>query len=272
MEGPNAWSEAVAVTPTATPDRFFLPPAYVARPVPSYFEDVSDRTWQPHVYPLAAAIARHAGATHIVDVGCGRAAKLAALRGEFSVIGIDYGSNLEYCRAQYPDGTWLEADLERAAPSPVDERLIAQSVIVCADVIEHLVDPTALLAMLAGMGAHGHAILLSTPERVRTWGPDQLGPPPNAAHVREWSLDELCTLAVHHGLTLAFAGITASDDRTWAMNTSLLVASRQDATPAQRTALGEFCRDTLEALVATAREARRAARAPRNEGVPLTRA
>jgi SAM-dependent methyltransferase len=260
------------VTSSATSDRFFLPPGYVERPRPSYFVDVNDRTWQPHVYPLAAALARHAGATHIVDVGCGRAGKLAALRGELSVIGIDYGPNLQHCREQYPDATWIEADLEQPAPCPLDERLIAQSVIVCADVIEHLVDPTALLAMLAGMGADAPAVLLSTPERVRTWGPTHLGPPPNVAHVREWSLDELCTLATHHGLTLAFAGVTASDDQTWVMSTSLLVASRQDATPAQRTALGEFCRDTLQALDTAAREARRAARASRPEGVPLTRA
>ena len=47
------------------------------------------------------------------------------------------------------------------------------------------------------------AILLSTPERVRTGGPPTFGPPPNEAHVREWSLDELCTLTVHHGFVLA---------------------------------------------------------------------
>jgi hypothetical protein len=258
------------VTSSTTPDRFFVPPSYVERRTPSYFEDISNRTWQPHVYALAAAVARRVGATHIVDVGCGRAAKLAALRGEFSVVGIDYGPNLEYCRAHYPDGTWLEADLERTATCPLDARLIGQSVIVCSDVIEHLVDPTALLTMLAGTGAHAPAILLSTPERVRTWGPTHLGPPPNEAHVREWSLDELCTLTVHHGFVLAFAGVTVSDDLTWALNTSLLVASRQDATPEQRTALGEFCRDTLQELVTAALAARRSARAPKNAGVPLT--
>lgn len=260
------------MTATATPDRFFVPPAYVERRTPSYFEDIVDRTWQPHVYALAAAVARRAGATHIVDIGCGRAAKLAALRGEFSVVGIDYGSNLDHCRTNYPDGTWLEADLERTAVCPLDAGLLARSVIVCADVIEHLVDPTALLTMLAGAGTHAHAILLSTPERVRTWGPDHLGPPPNEAHIREWSLDELCTLTVHHGFVLSFAGLTASDDRTWAMNTSLLVASRQDATDAQRMALGEFCRDTLDALVTAAADARRLAReAARNAAVQPTR-
>jgi hypothetical protein len=259
------------VNSIATADRFFVPPAYVERRTPSYFEDTSDRIWQPHVYPLAAAVARRAGATHIVDVGCGRAVKLVALRDEFSIIGIDYGLNLDYCRTHYPDGTWLEADLERPSPSPLDDRLAGQSVIVCADVIEHLIDPTALLTMLAAMGAHAPAILLSTPERTRTWGPTHLGPPPNHAHVREWSLDELCALTVHHGFTLAFAGVTASDDRTFALNTSLLVASRQDATPEQRTALGEFCRDTLQELVAAAAATRRHSRRPESEGVPPTR-
>ena len=64
--------------------------------------------------------------------------------------------------------------------------------------------------------------------------------------------------------------MTVSDDLTWALDTSLLVASRQDATPEQRTALGEFCRDTLQELVTAALAARRSRRGPKNAGVPLT--
>src|SRR6185295_919787 len=45
-----------AVVPeTPTPDAgWFLPPRYVARRVPRYFEDEDSegRTYQPHVYPL----------------------------------------------------------------------------------------------------------------------------------------------------------------------------------------------------------------------------
>ena len=238
---------------------FFLPPGYVARTTPEYFvdEDALGRTWQPHVYPLAAALARRAGASHVVDVACGRARKLVALQPEFLTVGLDFGANLDYCRTYYDTGTWLEVNLERPWADRVPDEVVEKSVVVCSDVIEHLVDPSELVKGLAVLGGHAHAVLLSTPERVRTWGPAHMGPPPNPAHIREWSLDELARLAEHHGMRLAFAGVTASENATLALNTSLLVAIRPETSPEDARLLGEFCREELRALRESAIRARR---------------
>ena len=241
---------STAAQPQPVCGRFFLPDGYVERLVPDYFvnADRDGRTWQPHVYPLAGALARRGGCRRIIDVGCGRARKLADMRPEFVTIGIDYGSNLESCRTTHSTGTWLEMDLEHPWGLDLSPADIASSVVICADVIEHLKDPTELLKALSALGQTAEAVLLSTPERVRTWGRDHLGPPPNPAHVREWSLDELVALVSSHGLAAAFAGVTASEDETLAPKTSLIVASLPRLNETDRRSMGEFCRDTLRAL------------------------
>ena len=244
---------------TDTSTRFFLPQGYVTRRVPEYFvdEDALGRTWQPHVYPLAAALARRTHASHVIDVACGRARKLVALQPEFLTVGLDFGANIDYCRTQYPSGTWLEANLEQPWADLIPSAIVPESVVVCSDVIEHLVDPTQLVDGLAQLSRCARAVVVSTPERVRTWGRAHTGPPPNPAHIREWSLDELVQLARHHGMALAFAGLTASEDATLAPNTSLLVAVPPDTAPPDATRLGELCRDELRSLRSAASRSRR---------------
>ena len=95
--------------------------------------------------------------------------------------------------------------------------------LVCADVIEHLVDPTGLLLALRALLEHAPVALLSTPERVLVRGADDQGPPANVAHVREWALDELVALSTAAGLPPTFAGLTVNNDRDLEKKTSLLV-------------------------------------------------
>lgn len=215
-----------------------LPPGYIRRARPDYFDDL-DRgvVWQPDVYRFARDLAREIGARRVIDVGCGRARKLAALHPEFEIIGIDYGANLEYCRSVYPWGQWIDADLEAAAPLPLSAAAAATAVVVAADVIEHLRHPERLVDALGGLLAHASCVVLSTPERVLTHGPDQIGPPPNPAHVQEWSLAELRAFVESRGLIVVYAGITASDSASWQDATSLLVITRADGDPALRPTL-----------------------------------
>ena len=58
-------------------------------------------------------------------------------------------------------------------------------------------------------------------------GAGDQGPPANAAHVREWSLDELVALASAAGVPPAFAGLTVNNDRDLEKKTSLLVLERE---------------------------------------------
>jgi hypothetical protein len=53
---------------------------------------------------------------------------------------------------------------------------------------------------------------MSTPERDLVRGPDDLGPPGNPHHVREWNLAELERLLTWAGLQVLFIGLTASND------------------------------------------------------------
>jgi 2-polyprenyl-3-methyl-5-hydroxy-6-metoxy-1,4-benzoquinol methylase len=63
--------------------------------------------------------------------------------------------------------------------------------LMAVDVIEHLLNPDALLRFLY-LHAHTRSVVvLSTPERDLRRGPGDCGPPANPAHVREWNGTEL---------------------------------------------------------------------------------
>lgn len=213
------------------PDRHWLPRRYESRERPAYDDDPDDGvTWQPDVYRTAAAIAGALGAVRVIDVGCGRGAKLAALYPKLEVVGIDYGPNIEHCRAAYPFGTWIEHDLEQSARPPLPDEQLGDAVIVCADVIEHLVNPTFLLETLAAWVPRSRAVLLSTPERELWAGVRHSGPPRNPCHVREWSMRELGQLLRATGMPYHSLGLTRSNDRTEELHTILaIIASKPEA-------------------------------------------
>jgi SAM-dependent methyltransferase len=203
-------------------DRYFLPPTYVSRPNPDYFVDEDlNAVWQPDVYPETAVVARRVGASTVVDVGCGTAAKLVALHPEFEIVGIDYGPNIEFCRAHYDVGTWIDVDLDQA--DSLGYTGFEAAVVVCADVIEHLLHPDRLLTLLrTALDGGARALLLSTPERDLYNEPGHLGPPPNTAHVHEWAMPELRSFMAAHRLDGHF-GLTRSNDVMPYMQTILAV-------------------------------------------------
>lgn len=209
---------------------FCIKAGYQARSQPEYYADEgpSDVVWQPDVYPLAAFLARRYDCTHIIDVGCGHARKLAALYPEFNIIGVDFGGNLEFCRAQYPFGQWIEADFETCRELPIDPAVLKKSIVINSDVIEHLVDPSALLALLGKLLRDAKVALISTPERDLTRGFGDAGPPANPCHMREWNLSEFDQLLRQTELTPAYIGLTYSNNYHRELKTILaVVANRQ---------------------------------------------
>jgi hypothetical protein len=58
-------------------------------------------------------------------------------------------------------------------------------------------------------------------------GADDLGPPGNPFHVREWQLDELDLLLRHHGLAPSFIGYTVNNDRDLQKRTILAIVDRR---------------------------------------------
>jgi SAM-dependent methyltransferase len=203
-------------------DSYCIKPGYVHRPKPEYFADSdSGIVWQPDVYVEACRIAGAVGATTIVDVGCGEGRKLAPLYPTFSIIGFDFGPNLEHCRRQLPFGRWIEHDFDTEGPLPIEPEALDGAVVICSDVLEHVVRPERLLGKLRGALDHAAAVVLSTPERVETWGADHMGPPPNSAHVREWALAELGELLEREGFPHGVVGLTRSNDHANQMATIL---------------------------------------------------
>jgi SAM-dependent methyltransferase len=216
---------------------YFLPTDYQARLKPEYFADEGyEGVWQPDVYPEAASLGKRLGARTIIDIGCGFADKLVALHPEFEIVGIDYGSNIDVCRQRYGFGRWLEIDLDHEdLPDVLDFK---DALLVCADVIEHVVHPERLLEFLSkALSSGGVGLVLSTPDRELASGAGHLGPPVNPSHVREWKSRELEAFLASAGLEGHF-GRTRTNDIIPALRTILAVVPGN--TEHQRAAVAEW--------------------------------
>jgi SAM-dependent methyltransferase len=202
---------------TATRYRRRATPEYPHQPVGAL-----RKQWQPDVYLAARALAPalpagRDGARRIIDVGCGNGAKLIALAADcpgVATIGIDRGANLARARASAPALDWRDHDLQGEAALPVSADELAGSVVINADVIEHLPDPHLLLAQLRAAHAHAELILLSTPERHLTRGLRDPGPPGNPAHIQEWTVRELGALLRAEGLAMHSLGLIRAHDHS----------------------------------------------------------
>lgn len=205
-----------------------LKPSYMARSKPEYFSDsLPDSTaWQADVYRLAAGLALKANVKRLVDIGCGQGGKLASYAGEFEIVGYDYGDNIAKCQQAYPEGQWHTADLESESITTGFQ----DSVVICADVIEHLIKPDMLLETLRNAAKTAAYVLVSTPDRMRVYRRDQSGPPGNPYHVREWTLNELESWFHDEQMPIRWSGWTVSNDsRPHQIWTSLLVMSKDYA-------------------------------------------
>jgi SAM-dependent methyltransferase len=185
---------------------YFTPREYVHRDNPSLLPIPADEPWQPDVYKLAGLVAHAVRATRIVDVGCGDAKKLQRLAAEHDVLGLDL------LDVQVPEGVrFLPYDV--LGPSPIPEA--EGSLLIAADVIEHLGRPDVLLEKIRRSRCLG--AVLSTPDRLSEYGYDHRGPPRNPRHVREWTAAEFERLLAHHGLDpVVLLTKTHVDGRRWA--------------------------------------------------------
>ena len=218
---------SISSTDPTAPEHFGLPAAYRQRARPEYLNDVEDGViWQPDVYPYAASLARNHGRDTIVDIGCGRAGKLAFLAADqpaWTFYGVDYGPNIQWCTSHHTFGNWIEADLETHQSIPIAAPHLARAVIVCSDVLEHLVRPDIALTLIGEMARNGQCpIVLSTPAREHRAGADYIGEPRNPAHIREWTSQEFAAFLTMRSFRILDHQLTRSDDASGGLTTQLV--------------------------------------------------
>lgn len=211
----------------ATGHTYRIKPGYTSREAPAYYVDLAgERTGvvqQPDVYTRAAEVAGRTGATRIIDLGTGGGAKLAALASRFEILGLDHGPNVELARRSFPEHAWREHDLDSAGRLPLTAEQLEGSVVICAGVIEHLLRPELLLDNLRELLPSVRAVVLSTPERDLTHGPDSVGPPADPTRAREWNISEFAALLEEWGFEHGELGLTRSDSAGAGQTTILAV-------------------------------------------------
>jgi SAM-dependent methyltransferase len=199
-------------------------PLYTTGVVPPRWGPV----WQPDVYRLATRLATQGQCPVLVDVGCGGGDKLVhAARGR-KAIGLDIGSNFEESRIRWPSHEWRECDLDGVEHLPIEPGEARDAIVVCADVIEHLVNPAPLVDCLVGCLEFARFVLISTPDRELVWGRGHLGPPPNPFHVREWTSAELVSFVEERGAICGAVGLTRANDHVRSRTTILIVLAQSD--------------------------------------------
>jgi hypothetical protein len=167
---------------------YHLPEGYVERlGAPQSYDIGGDDKWQDEVYAEARKLYDSEHLSKVLDWGTGSGFKLVKHFGDLdsmNVMGADLDVAVDRLRDVYPGRVWGTAD-SFPVGIPID-------LVICADVIEHVDNPSALLSALRDIGPKW--LVISTPDRelmakYPKWGRPQ-GPPSNGCHVREWSFDE----------------------------------------------------------------------------------
>jgi predicted TPR repeat methyltransferase len=181
---------------------YFLPAGYQENltannsPVAAYSAPPPNPAYQAAVYRFAARLATQHKLSRILDVGCGSGVKVLRLDAPGrQITGLDDAVCIKHCLASHSSGRWLVENFD------VDHRAVNEEfdLLICADVIEHVVYPDRLLNKIRQYSHQGSHIVISTPDRTRMEDKRPLGPPTNPLHVREWAMPELADLVRSQG-------------------------------------------------------------------------
>lgn len=216
---PDGLSPALSTPPP--PERFGLPAAYRQQTAAFTHDDISpgeywnaDRLaasgkYQYHVYRWAAELVRERGLASVLDAGCGPATKLSRLVAPVcgDIEGIDQISGVEAARRLNAPGKFTPIDLERPTVAPWR----TFDLIICSDVVEHLLDPDPMMRFLRGFCNARTLLLFSTPDRARLHGRDCLAST-KPEHVREWTYPEFRRFLNSRGFPMLQRRFFPADD------------------------------------------------------------
>src|SRR5271157_4147690 len=165
-------------------NNYFIKKGYRSRSNPQHIKCEGDTACLSYVYSFAAYLGKGYGCQYIIDMGCGSSEKLASLYPDFKIICMAAGEALQ---RDNDFGAWLVDGRQKIDISP---EVLHSSVIICSGVLEQMADPSGMLILLKQWMGHAPVCLMSTPERDILRGPEDMGPPIDPGHVREWNSRE----------------------------------------------------------------------------------
>ena len=122
-----------------TRDKYGIATTYLPNKKVVPFDDRSNTDFfQNEVYQTAWRFLRENSLSGVLDVGCGSGYKLVKYFADEETLGLELPETLAFLQKKYPDRVWALSDFA----SPPQGRY---GLTICADVIEHLQDPDALL-------------------------------------------------------------------------------------------------------------------------------
>lgn len=216
-------STLAAPRPMPDPEFYCLPPGYIQHRI-NYTVDVNRKDvgeyWTPerieasgrfqyHVYRWAARLVTRLKLKSVLDIGCGVGAKLAGHIAPVcgDIWGFDQPSAVARARVRCPRGAFHVIDLDRPGFKP--SRTF--DLIICADVIEHLLDPDPVMQLIRGFAHEKTLVMMSTPDRPRVRGRASMGGE-KREHVREWSQQEFARFLRTRGLEPLRTRLYPQDD------------------------------------------------------------
>jgi hypothetical protein len=170
---------------------------YKANNSPGHHNDVGWKDeGQREVYLFCRDFMKKNNLQSVIDVGCGSAYKLTTILSEFNTLGIETEPCYTYLQNTYPGFKWLlSGEVEKSFK--LYEEMNDSDVIICSDVIEHIVNPDILIEYLLSLKSKYYIIstpcrdiLCNHPKFSNHYKISWTGPPINTCHVREWTMEE----------------------------------------------------------------------------------
>jgi 2-polyprenyl-3-methyl-5-hydroxy-6-metoxy-1,4-benzoquinol methylase len=126
---------------------------YVSNNNPEHHIDLNYKDeGQKEVYEFCKYFMKNNNLNTIIDIGCGSGYKLINILNEFNTIGIETEPCYTYLKINYPDRKWL-----------LSGEIKNSDVVICCDVIEHIVNPDILVDYLISLNTKYY--IISTPCR-----------------------------------------------------------------------------------------------------------
>jgi len=155
-------------------------------------------SYQYDVYAAAARLVRERKLKTLLDVGSGPPVKLKELMpAGLDICLVDQPNTAQHAAELLPSAQFFSANLEGDFPAIGR----AFDLVLCADVIEHLVAPDPCLDFMRRHLASQGLLLISTPERETLRGKN-CSHSPHPMHVREWSFGEFARFLASRGFDI----------------------------------------------------------------------